>query len=272
MKTRFTLIFLVVLFLSMNVVQPARAEILQELWDKYSALENGQDRQSREMKTRDAQSSGAQAENQEKSPATPGRIIGSATPERETAFNYPWRFRSVTYELHFSDPEALARLAYGIALFTRDVDKSLPREKFISGVLGFHYGTRQICDWINAVTAGTFPGPELNELRLLGMLLQDDVITVRDSRFVPAGGITHVLAAAPGKKRSYAENLRHERLHTFWDEDPAFRQEAEAQWNALTREQQEEAMKKLGRYAEDNIGQLIEEWAVHQSEPAKTAL
>jgi hypothetical protein len=272
MKTQFTWIFLVVLFLSMNVVQPAEAEILQELWNKYSALENGRDRQSQEMKAQDAKSLDEQAENQEKPSATPGRIIGTATPEMETAFNYPWKVRSVTYELHVSDAGTLARAVHGIALFTRDVDKTLPREKFISGVLGFHYSTQQICDWINAVTAGTFPGPELNELHLLGILLQDDVITVRNSRFAPVGVITHVLAAAPGKKRSYDENLRHERLHTFWDEDSAFRQKAEAQWNALTKEQQAEEIKKLGRYTQDNIGQLIEEWAVHQSELSKTAL
>lgn len=202
--------------------------------------------------------------------ATPGRLLGTVTPEREKDFIRPWRYRDITYELHFETPLALARTVYSLALHAQDVDKSLPLEKFLNGVLGYHYGTRQICDWINDTVANKFPAAELDEYALLGMLLKDAVITIRNGIFVPAGKITHVLAAAPGKNRTFAVNLRHERLHCYWDEDREFRDKAQAQWNALSEAERADAVSKLGRYAQGNKNQLLEEWAVHQSELSKT--
>lgn len=242
--------FLLLCFVLLVAATPAHGEILEELWNKYVPPET--------------------AAQKPQPVAMPGRLLGTVTPERRKAFTQPWRYRDITYELHFETPLELARTVYSLALHAKDVDKSLPLEKFLGGVLGYHYSTQQICDWINDIAAGKFPSGELDENALLGMLLKDAVITIRNGIFVPAGKISHVLAAAPGKNRTFAANLRHERLHCYWDEDSEFRDKAQAQWNALSEAERADAVSKLGRYAQGNKNQLLEEWAVHQSELSMT--
>jgi hypothetical protein len=231
-------------------ITPAHGEILEELWNKYAQAANA----------------GANVSAQKAEKRTPGRLIGKKTPEREKSFKTSWRYRSDTYELHYTDSEALAKTVYGIALYAGDVDKTLDVSRFVSGVLGWHYTTRQLCDWLNAVLDEKFEKPELDELVLVGMLLQDRIIGIEEGRFTPTGAASHVLAASPGKKRAFADNLRHERLHTYWDEDKNFRETYMEKWKNLSAEAHEQAMKKLSRYAAGNEQQLIEEWAIDLAE------
>lgn len=205
-------------------------------------------------------------------PPTPGRLIGVSAGERMSAFVENWKYRSTTYELHYDDPAALARTVYDIALHTGDIDKSLAHDRFVKGVLGYHYRTEQICRWFNDVVGAKFPAPTLDEFVLAGLLLQDGIITFNSGRFVPTGKATHVLAAASGKNRPFAANLRHERLHIFWDEDKAFHEKGLQDWQALSPDERAAAKKQLSRYAGDNEKQLIEEWAVSRTEASNIEL
>jgi hypothetical protein len=198
--------------------------------------------------------------------AAPGRIFWARTEASCRSFAAPWRYREHTYELYYDDSRSLARVAYALALHARDIDLSLPVEKFLGGLLGFHYSVEQICAWLNDVMAGQSPDPALDEAVLAGMLLSDRVIAFHKGRFVPTGRVRHVLAAAAGRKRSFAATLLHERLHVFWDEDPAFRERMIGEWQALPEERKAAEKKALGRYASDNESQLLEEWAIKQAE------
>lgn len=80
----------------------------------------------------------------------------------------------------------------------------------------------------------------------------------------PSGPVRHVLGAAPGHKRTFGDNLRHERLHIRWDEDPGFREKSEKQWAALSDDQKAQARRQLPQYPAE--AQLIEEWAVGLAE------
>jgi hypothetical protein len=237
---------------------PLKGEVLEEIWNKYAPVA--------EQGKQPAPEQPLKAETKVVDAAAPGRLLGVVTPERQKVFAAPWRYRAVTYELHYQEPSALARTVYGIALHARDVDKSLAPAKFVGGVLGYHYTCAQVCDWLNDVLAGNCAAPAMDETVLVGMLLQDRVITVSAGRFAPTGNIAHILAAAPGKQRSFDANLRHERLHTYWDEDKHFREQAQGKWRELAEGERKQALKKLARYAKSNEQQLIEEWAVHQSE------
>ena len=198
--------------------------------------------------------------------AAPGRLFRAGTKESRRAFAAPWRYREQTYELHYGDSRSPARLSYALALHARDIDLSLPVEKFLGGLLGFHYSADQICDWLNDVTAGKSPDPALDEAVLAGMLLSDRVISFRQGRFAPTGRVRHVLAASSGKKRSFDSTLLHERLHVFWDEDAAFRERMSVEWQALPEERRADGKKALSRYAGDNEAQLLEEWAIQEAE------
>jgi len=154
----------------------------------------------------------------------PGRIFWARTEASCRNFAAPWRYREHAYELHYDDSRSLARASYALALHARDIDLSLPVEKFLGGLLGFHYSVEQICAWLNDVTAGRGPDPALDEAVLAGLLLSDRVIAFHKGRFTPTGRVRHVLAASAGKKRSFDSVLLHERLHVFWDEDAAFRE------------------------------------------------
>ena len=198
--------------------------------------------------------------------AAPGRLFRAGTEENRRSFAEPWRYREHAYELHYDDSRSLARVSYALALHARDIDQSLPVEKFLGGVLGFHYSVDQVCAWLNSVTAGTSPDPALDEAVLAGFLLSDRVISFRQGRFAPAGRVRHVLAASAGKKRSFDSTLLHERLHVFWDEDAAFRERMIKEWQALPEERKAAEKKRLSRYAGDNEAQLLEEWAIHHAE------
>jgi hypothetical protein len=241
MKKIFFLSFCIVLL----TINPGRSEILEDLWNKYVPL---------------VDSGSSQAE------APIGRLFGAPTPEREAIYKDNWRYRSETYELHFDNPVDLARTVFGIALHAGDIDETIKQEQFVGGVLGYHYRTAQITDWLNDVVAQKVSSPSLDEGVLVGMLLQDGVIHVQEGRFQPTGRAGHVLAAAPGKKRSFEGNLLHERLHVLWDEDRVFQEQGKNAWKNLSDSDRAEALKKLARYASGNEQQLIEEWAIYRAE------
>lgn len=248
------------LWLVFLLALPCQAGVLEDMWDKYAPPAD---------KTSSPSASTAPAS---KATATPGRVLGQSSEARNAVFAFAWRYRETTYELHYEVPQALARSIYGLALHTRDVDESLAVERFIGGVLGFHYSVSQVCDWLNDVTRGKFAAPTLDENMLVGMLLQDGVLVMKEGRFVSAGKVHHILGAAPGKKRQFAANLLHERLHVFWDEDAAFKKQALAEWNALSDEERQSAKKSLARYASGNEKQLIEEWAIGKAESSSMTL
>lgn len=239
------LLFVIALFFC---AAPCQGHILEELWDKYSGIAG---------ESPEAQSSA--------SASTPGVILGKAQGAGEAAFDYPWKFRSSAYEMHFEKPDELARSVYSLALFAHDVSPDIPPDKFYGGVLGFHYSTAQISAWLNNTLAN---GKSLSpaESRLAGRLLLEGILAIGPYGFEPIGGIKHVLGAAPGKKRSFATNLRHERLHVFWDENKEFQQEQIARWQALSDAEKANIRKELKNYAQDNEPQLIEEWAIKNAE------
>ena len=228
---------------------PAQSRNTQELWNKF--LEK------------------AQTSTAPRTGKLPGRFFGARDAARVAAFEEPWKYRAATYELHYADSAALARTVYGLAVHARDIEPSVSRERFVAGVQGWHYSVPQICAWLNAVFDGAEATPE--ELALAGFLIKDGVLTLKNGSFVPGPTIKHVLAAAPGKKRSFRNNLLHERIHVFWDENAAFRKTAETRWNRMTEEERTSARQSLKQYA-DNPPQILEEWAVRQVESGALSL
>lgn len=232
-------------------VPSAQALELEEIWHKYAPLT-------------DISSDAARKQ-------TPGRILGAPQGRDTASFDYHWKYRWRTYELHFAEPALLARSIYGLALHAGDVSPKLPKEKVYNGVLGFHYSLNQVCAWLNDVAAKRQTlTPEENWL--VGVLLQDGVIAIHKGGFGSTGKIRHILAAAPGKKRSFAANLRHERLHVFWDENSAFRAREMDSWKTMTEVERAEARNVLKNYAQNNESQLIEEWAVKRAEASNMQL
>ena len=242
--------FLSFFFLFSIWTTPCEAHLLEDLWNKYAPI--------------------ATDHNEERL-QTPGRILGKAQEEGTASFAYHWRYRWKTYELHFVSSSQLAHSIYGLALFTGDVSPNLPKDKFFGGVLGFHYSVNQICAWLNDVWAKHLTLTN-EENFFVGLLLQDGVIAISKGGWSKTGKINHVLAAAPGKKRTFAENLRHERLHVFWDESSVFRAREIDAWRKLKASEQAEARKKLKNYSQNNESQLIEEWAVHRAEVSNMPL
>lgn len=196
--------------------------------------------------------------------AGPGRLLGQAGPEIEKAWAEAWAYRARTYEIYHHDARRLASLAYALARHSGDIDGSMSPERFVAGVKGFHYQISQVCDWLNDLTSGRSADPALDELVLAGLLLEDRVLLIKGGRFVPAGPVRHVLGAAPGQKRSFADNLQHERRHILWDEDAGFREKGLKDWEALSSEEKERVRRQLPQYPAE--AQLIEEWAVGQAE------
>ena len=241
--------FLVLFLLAVLWAAPARALLLEDLWNKYAPLAPGQ----------------------QEARQTPGRVMGAPQGLGTAAFDYYWKYRRRTYELHFDNPAALAGSVYGLALHAGDVSPSLPREKFLGGVLGFHYSVNQICNWLNAVAAKR-QTLSAGESAFVGILLLDGVITMADGGWQGTGKARHVLGAAPGKKRGFAENLRHERLHVFWDEDSAFRARELDAWRKMPEAERAQVRAQLKNYAQDNEPQLIEEWAVKRAEASNMPL
>ena len=195
-----------------------------------------------------------------------GRIVGDWTERPEKQFMDAWPYRGATYEILCATGKDLARLIYGLALHTHDLDPSVDLGRFERGAQGFHYSTDQIAAWANDVLAGTFPLHTAEELAFLGWLTEDGILELDGGAVRPGDGPTHVLGAAPGKRRSMEFNLRHERLHVMWDEDDSFRQEFTGLWETLSEEEHEAVFEDLSGYDRTNLPNIIEEWAVRSRE------
>lgn len=224
-------------------VSNANAEVLEELWNKYAP---DKFREEAEL-------------------PTPGIIYGQPPGTGESSFSYQWKYRPKTYEMHFQNPEKLARGIRSLALYAHDISQELPPETFYKGVTGFHYSVIQIADWLNNVLKSHEElNPEENEFA--GEMLRNSILKLGSSGFMPGDDIRHVLGSAPGKKRSFAKNLRHERLHVFWDEDQEMRNKAYHSWNNLQEIEKEAIRQRLKNYNQNNEAQLIEEWAILEAE------
>lgn len=236
---------LLLLTICLFAAQTANAHVLEELWAKYYPQ--------------------AQPHQEKVSGPTPGKIIGKAQGHGESGFEYPWKYRSTVYEMHFENPEQLARGIYSLALHARDVDESLPVEKFYGGVLGFHYSAPQVAAWLNDILKDHKP-LSAEENAFAGLMLQEGVVKIGKNGFEPGRRVTHVLGAAPGKKRTFERNLHHERMHVFWDEDKSLREKETAAWQAMNETEKAEARKAFKNYAKGNEKQLVEEWAISRAE------
>lgn len=202
----------------------------------------------------------------------PGRTIGAVPAYAgESAFTYNWPYRAQTYELVFAQSAELAASIYSLAISAGDISKDVSRERFLRGVSGFHYSLQQVLDFVNGAD---FSQLHPEEHALISWLQDDGVIARNAEGQYQAGtsGIKHILGAAPGKKRSYELNLKHERLHVYWDQDEALQRTWQERYSALSANEKSAVHKKLKQYNQDNEPQLIEEWAVgeleHQALPA----
>jgi hypothetical protein len=196
----------------------------------------------------------------------PGRCVGEDVALAVFMRNSAWKYRTRTYELYFSSSPALARSVYGLAIQSGDVDKAMRLDRFEKGVQGFHYSIAQVCAWIDTVLANDCAVHTDEERRLMRWLLDDGVVRIVDGKAVPGGTVDHVLGAAPGRKRSFEINLRHERLHVLWDEDVIFTGEYGQKWEAMSASEKREVRKSLPAYSQGNEAQLMEEWAIFQAE------
>ena len=192
----------------------------------------------------------------------PGKFMRDASADR-SSFLHPWKFRSRTYELHTDDKRLLGSIVYDLALHSGDIEASVSRERVERGVSGFHYHIDQICAWLDEVFAGKRELPVRDSLVFMGDLFRAGIVTLHEGHFKPGGTINHVLAAAPGKK-SLEDNLRHERLHVFWDEDPQFRQQASSIWEKLSESERRLVADELKQYAA-TPEVILEEWAVREA-------
>lgn len=203
--------------------------------------------------------------NSKKESIFPGKKIQKSLGTNESDFNYDWKYRKQSYEMHFENSTKLASAIYSLALYSKDITKEIPYEKFVKNVQGFHYSVSQICDWLNH-NSGQLSS---DECWLIGCLIYDGVVSIKNGVFTPNSKIKHVLGAAPGKKRTFALNLRHERLHVFYDQDKNFKTKYVNKWKSLTEEQKDNEKKKLKNYNSSNEAQLIEEWAIYIAEKNK---
>lgn len=249
-KFRFSILCFVLVCCPMVYPAPCLAELSPALWDSYLAL--------------------AQNARSVSFSHCPGRLLRSVQAG-SAAFSHAWKYRKTTYELHFDSRQTLGRTVYDLALHSGDIPPTVSRERVEAGVEGFHYSTSQICAWLNDVFAGKRETPVRETLLFIGYLVQDQVVVLKEGRFIPGGKIGHVLAAAEGKKRSLEENLNHERLHVFWDEDPFFMKQARKAWNALSEPEREQERNRFKQYA-DNEELRLEEWAVREVQARRIIL
>ncbi len=245
---KYTLLLIICMFIG---VTPAQAEILQDIWTKYSQMSQ-------------------QDINPSKANSAPGRIIGALPQEHQVHFTENWKMRGVTYELYFASSKELADSVFELAIFANDIDASFPKDKFLRGVLGFHYHKDQVLDWAKSLYKKGRPANDYPYL--IRLLLEDKILTLTPDGFQFSNDIHHVLAASAGKKRSFAATLEHERLHVFWDEDAELREKQIKKWHALSDEQKNQIKKDLHQYAKGNEAQLIEEWSVHSTENSNFSL
>jgi len=231
---------------SVTFAIPAEAEI-QALWEKYSSVVS----ETEELRI----------ERQD-----PGKIIGELPEKSRKLFFADWPYRGITFEIFFSQKKELGRWIYGIALFNRDIDRSISLERFERGCQGFHYSISQIVNWANAVLKGELKFNTNEEFILLCSLMHDGAISIVNGKWVAMGRIKHILGATGSIKRDLKLNLNHERIHIIWDNDPNFKEKYIKKWNKLPEKNKEQIFQKFKDYDRTNINQIIEEWAVYDNE------
>lgn len=155
---------------------------------------------------------------------------------------------------------------YGLALYVRELDKSISIQSFEKGAMSFHYQTDQVVDWVNAIQAGKIGFKSPGEIVFLNGLVQDKVLKMDNYKWSSTGKVAHIIGATAGKWRGLALNLTHERVHILWDEDPNFRKGITKKWNALTLGQQKKIIASFKGYDQTNIPQMIEKWGVKNFE------
>ncbi len=247
---------------------PVHAAILQEVFEKYSDIATPE----LNIITEDIFKKYSQLADEQTQSVNgfPGRIIGNLPAEHKAFFEQKWKMRAMSYELYFADSKQLAESVFELAIFAKDVDANFPKDKFLRGVLGFHYSKDQVLGFANSLFKKDL---SINDYPyLIRLLIEDRVLMLTADGFEFSDDIQHVLAASAGKKRTFAATLEHERLHVFWDEDAELREKQIKKWNALSEEQKNKIKKELHRYAKDNEAQLIEEWSVHSTEKTNFSL
>lgn len=199
-------------------------------------------------------------------PSGPGRSVGDAASLQLVAASAHWKWRPVVYELYFESAPELARSVYGLALDMNDIDRDMPLNRFERGGQAFHYDVSQICRWINNVLHERVPVNTPQERRLIDWLFSDGVVDIKGGLAVPGEKVRHILGVAGGKKRSFAINLVHERLHIVWDENEDFRNDAKKRWQTLSEKEKQSVYESLPGYSKDREEQIVEEWAVREAE------
>lgn len=187
-----------------------------------------------------------------------GHIVG--TPPKysgESAFNFYWPYREETYEIVCEKAQDLAFGICALAIFTGDIIAEASRDRFLKGVSGFHYSVDQILSYANDQTINR----DLKEIIFLSMLADGGVLTrVSDGVYQKSDlEVQHVLGAAWGKKRSYELNLKHERLHVYWEQSERLRKAYEARYLALADEERQGILNACKQYNQNNEAQIIEE-------------
>ncbi len=196
----------------------------------------------------------------------PGWIAGDWSERPEALFREAWVHRSTTCEILFPSQKEIAHTIYGLALFTKDLDRAVTLERFSKGAMGFHYSIKQIIEWATAVTTEDWEIRTREEEILLTYLISEGILVKKNGGFVAGRGIKHIVGAAAGNKRNLPLNLKHERLHVLWDENLRFKVKWVSKWEALNEDQRAAVFEKLKGYNREDEMLIIEEWAVRQNE------
>ena len=196
----------------------------------------------------------------------PGAIIAGAPKEWEAEFQRAWPGRSITAELYYPTQSLLARTAYDLAVFARDIGPEVDLARFERGAQGFHYHVNQVVGWANSLVERRAAPSTAEGQRLLEWLVASGVLRWDGGRYGRGGAVLHVLGATAGARRAFVLNLNHERLHVHWDENAAFREAELAGWRALDKAEKTEFLSRMRGYDQSRDLQMAEEWAVRRNE------
>ena len=195
----------------------------------------------------------------------PGWIIDKWKMKPEGLFFENWRYRSITYEVFSPTKTKLALMLYNLAIFSKDLDQSVTLARFKRGAQGFHYSVEQIVNWANVLSKKQNIFNNV-EKAFLEKLNKDKVLSKSKGRYRATGKIQHIIGAAPGKKRSLALNLNHERWHVMWDQNVEFREFYLGKWQGLPEAQKNALRQSFIGYNQEHEMQIVEEWAVKKKE------
>ena len=196
----------------------------------------------------------------------PGWIVGKWKIKPDGLFFENWRYRNTTYEILFFTKAKLAQMIYDLALFSKDLDKSVSLARFKRGAQGFHYSTELVVTWANDLAKRQQNIASAGATTFLEKLHNDKVLFKSEGSCRATGKVQHIIGAAPGKKRSLALNLNHERWHVMWDENPQFRELYLGKWQTLSDSQKRTLLQGFIGYNQEREMQIVEEWAVKENE------